>query len=158
MKTRQTAQSSLHFACSPCRCWQTIASKDHYRFQTWFTDWCGVFANETQALAIFKAAPSLMWQPSQRQLAPENTNNATRWRGLPTIKLLAMLTHFDHDTGILTATCSTEELHCIYDANLPIDTDRAKTGRDILARLDRLKKERENLGDTVEVHVGLANE
>lgn len=98
-----------------------------------------------------------MWQPSQRQLAPKNTTNAARWRGLPTIKLLAMLTHFDHNTGILTATCSNEELHCIYDANLPIDTERAKTGRDLLARLDRLKKERENLGDTVEVHVGLAN-
>ena len=39
-----------------CRCGQTIASKDHHRFQTWFTDWRGVFANETQALAIFKAA------------------------------------------------------------------------------------------------------
>jgi hypothetical protein len=68
-----------------------------------------------------------------------------------------MLTHYDPDTGILTATCSDEELHCIYDANLPLDTDRAKTGRDLLARLDRLKKERENFGDYVEVHVGLAN-
>jgi hypothetical protein len=35
---------------------ETIASKDHHRFQTWFTDWRGVFANETQALKIFKAA------------------------------------------------------------------------------------------------------
>jgi hypothetical protein len=39
-----------------CRCKQTIPSKDHQRFQTWFTDWRGVFANETQALAIFNAA------------------------------------------------------------------------------------------------------
>lgn len=68
-----------------------------------------------------------------------------------------MLTHYDPDTGILTAQCSNEELHCIRDANLPIDTERAKTGRDLLARLQRLKEERENLGDYVEVHVGLAN-
>lgn len=32
-----------------------------------------------------------MWQPSQRQTALENTNNATRWRGLPTIKLFTIL-------------------------------------------------------------------
>lgn len=68
-----------------------------------------------------------------------------------------MLTHYDPDTGILTATCSNFELHCIRDANLPIDTERAKTGRALLERLQRLKEERENLGDYVEVHVGLAN-
>lgn len=33
-----------------------------------------------------------MWQPSQRQLAPRNTSNATRWRGLPTIKLFSLMT------------------------------------------------------------------
>jgi hypothetical protein len=68
-----------------------------------------------------------------------------------------MLTHYDPYTGVLTATCSNEELHCIRDAHLPIDTERAKTGRDLLARLQRLKEERENLGDYVEVHVGLEN-
>lgn len=68
-----------------------------------------------------------------------------------------MLTHYDPDTGILTVQCSNEELLCIRDANLPIDTERAKTGRDLLARLQQLKEERENLGDYVEVHVGLAN-
>lgn len=68
-----------------------------------------------------------------------------------------MLTHYDPYTGILTATCGNEELHCIRDANLPIDTERAKAGRDLLERLQRLKEERENLGDYVEVHVGLAN-
>lgn len=67
-----------------------------------------------------------------------------------------MLTHYDPDTGILTATCSKEELHCIYFANLPIDTERAKTGRDLLARLQRLKEERECLGDHVEVRVAVA--
>ena len=68
-----------------------------------------------------------------------------------------MLTHYDPDTGILTATCSNEELHCIRDANLPINTERANTGRELLERLQRLKEEHENLGDYVEVHVGLAH-
>ena len=68
-----------------------------------------------------------------------------------------MLTHYDPDTGILTAKCTAQEMHCIYDAELPIDTERAQTGRDLLARLQRLKEERENLGDYVEVHVSLEN-
>lgn len=68
-----------------------------------------------------------------------------------------MITHYDPDTGILTAKCSSEEMHCIFDANLPLNNDRAKRGRELLERLDLLKKERENLGEHVEVHVGMAN-
>lgn len=60
-----------------------------------------------------------------------------------------MIICYDREWSVLEAICSRDEIMCICSANLPIDSERAKSGRALLARIQQVNGDYENKGESV---------